>query len=51
MPEVVIKGDAAAWIKSGTEYVWNSTHVVDGYHASQHLRKIDCRQRYKYGLV
>ena len=40
MPEVVIKGDAAAWIKSGTEYVWNSTHVVDGYHASQYLRKI-----------
>lgn len=39
-PEVVIKGDAAQWIKSGTEYIGNSTHVIDGYHASQYLRKI-----------
>ena len=39
-PEVVIKGDAASWIKAGINYIAQSAHVVDGYHASQYLRKI-----------
>ena len=39
-PEVVIKGDAASWIKAGTTYVGYSHSVIDGYHISQYMRKI-----------
>lgn len=39
-PQVVIKGDAANWIKAGTNYVGYSHTVIDGYHISQYIRKI-----------
>lgn len=40
MPQVMIKGDGAAWIQSGADYVFQSHCVIDGYHASQYIRKI-----------
>ena len=40
MPQVMIKGDGARWIQSGTTYVSNSQSVIDGYHASKYLLKI-----------
>lgn len=39
-PQVIIKGDAANWIKAGSNYVGYSHHVIDGYHISQYIRKI-----------
>ena len=39
-PNVMIKGDAARWITARMGYVEKSHQVVDGYHASQYIRKI-----------
>ena len=40
-PEVVMKGNAAPYIKTGINYILKSIYGVDGYHASQY-------QRYEY---